>query len=61
MRADFQRVMAGGVKQMTEGLTGRDDVAFVSGVQVEPDITIEILFIDGLLRGFGALEIIEQK
>jgi hypothetical protein len=33
----------------------------VSGVQAEPDITLEIFFIDGSLRGFEALEIIEHR
>jgi hypothetical protein len=37
-----------------EELTGRDVIASVSRVNVEPDITIETFFIDGPLRGFGA-------
>ncbi len=61
MREDFQRVMAGRFKQMIEGLTGRNVVAFLSQVHVEPDITMEIFFIDGPLRGGGALELIEPK
>jgi hypothetical protein len=48
--------MAGRFKQMIEGLTGRNVVAFDGRVHVELDITIEIFFIDGPLRGFGALE-----
>jgi uncharacterized protein YbcI len=56
MREDFQRVMADRFRQMIEGLTGRNVVAFVGRVSVEPDITMEVFFIDGPLRGFGALE-----
>jgi uncharacterized protein YbcI len=59
MREDFQRVMAGRYRQMIEELTGRNVVAFLSQAHVEPDITMEIFFIDGPLNGFGALEIID--
>jgi uncharacterized protein YbcI len=61
MREDFQRVMAGRFQQVIEELTGRNVVAFVSRVNVEPDITMEVFFIDGPLRGFGGLEIGERK
>jgi uncharacterized protein YbcI len=53
MREDFQRVMAGRFQQVIEELTGRNVVAFVSRGHVEPDITMEIFFVDGPLRGFG--------
>jgi uncharacterized protein YbcI len=56
MREDFQRVMADRFRQMIEGLTDRKVVAFVGQVSVEPDITMEVFFIDGPLRGFAALE-----
>jgi uncharacterized protein YbcI len=56
IREDFQRVMAGRFQHMIEELTGRNVLAFVSRVHVEPDITIEVFFIDGPLRGFGAPE-----
>ena len=56
IREDFQRVMAGRSQHMIEELTGRNVLAFVSRVHVEPDITIEVFFIDGPLRGFGAPE-----
>jgi uncharacterized protein YbcI len=57
MREDFQRVMADRYKQTIKELTGRDVVAFLSQAHVEPDITMEIFFIDGPLNGFGAVEV----
>jgi uncharacterized protein YbcI len=59
MREDFQRVMAERYKQTIKQLTGRSVVAFLSQAHVEPDITMEVFFIDGPLEGFGALEIVE--
>jgi uncharacterized protein YbcI len=59
MREDFQRVMAARYKQTIEDLTGRNVVAFLSQAHVEPDITMEIFFVDGPLEGFGAVEITE--
>src|SRR5947208_14968369 len=61
MREDFQRVMEGRYKQTIRGLTGRNVVAFLSQAHVEPDITIEIFFVDGPLEGFGAVEITEPE
>jgi uncharacterized protein YbcI len=61
MREDFQRVMAGRFTRAIEELTGCRVVGFVSRVQVEPDITMEIFFVDGPLRGFGTLEIIGRE
>lgn len=61
MREDFQRVMADRYKQTIEGLTGRKVVAFLSQAHVEPDITIEIFFVDGPLAGFGAVEVIATQ
>jgi len=40
-----------------QDLTGRNVVAFLSQAQVEPDITVEMFFMDGPLPGFGAVEI----
>jgi hypothetical protein len=34
-------------------------VAFLSQAHVDPDITVEMFFIDGPLPGFGAVEITE--
>lgn len=59
MREDFQQLVAARYKAAIEELTNRNVVAFLSQAHVEPDITIEIFFIDGALEGFGALEIIE--
>jgi uncharacterized protein YbcI len=59
MREDFQRVMAEKYRRTIETLTGRHVLAFLSQAHVEPDITMEIFFVDGPLEGFGALEITE--
>ena len=61
MREDFQEVMAERYKQMIEDLTGRKVVAFISQAHVEPDITIEMFFVDGPLAGFGAVEVIDPE
>jgi uncharacterized protein YbcI len=61
MREDFQRVMAVRYKQTIEELTGRKVLAFLSQAHVEPDITMEIFFVDRPLDGFGALEIVEPE
>jgi uncharacterized protein YbcI len=57
MREDFQQVMARRYEQTIEALTGRKVLAFLSQAHVEPDITMEIFFVDAPLDGFGALEI----
>src|SRR6266576_986208 len=57
LREDFQRVMAARYRQTIEELTGRKVLAFLSQAHVEPDITMEIFFVDRPLDGFGALEI----
>jgi uncharacterized protein YbcI len=61
MRHDFQRVMADRYKNAIEELTGRKVMAFLSQAHVEPDITMEIFFIDEPLPGFGAVEIVEPE
>jgi uncharacterized protein YbcI len=61
MREDFQRVMAGRYKTTIEELTSRKVLAFLSQAHVEPDITMEIFFVDGPLEGFGAVEITEPE
>jgi hypothetical protein len=53
MRENFQRVMADRSQHIIKELTGRNVLAFVSRVNVEPDITIETCFIDGSLRGLA--------
>lgn len=57
MREDFQRVMAARYKETIEELTGRKVVAFISQAHVDPDITLEVFFVDRPLDGFGAVEI----
>jgi uncharacterized protein YbcI len=61
MRENFQSMMADRYKGMIEELTGRNVVAFLSQAHVDPDITMEIFFIDGPLEGFGAVEIVEPE
>jgi uncharacterized protein YbcI len=61
MREDFQRVMAKRYTETIQELTGRKVVAFLSQAHVEPDITMEIFFVDGPLQGFGAVEITEPE
>lgn len=59
MREDFQQVMQHRYKQTIKELTGRSVTAFLSQAHIEPDITVEMFFMDGPLPGFGALEITE--
>jgi uncharacterized protein YbcI len=61
MREDFQRLMAGSYTKLIEDLTGRKVVAFLSQAHVEPDITIEMFFIDRPLDGFGAVEVVDAS
>jgi uncharacterized protein YbcI len=61
LREDFQRMMAPRYKDTIEQLTGRTVVAFLSQAHVEPDITMEVFFVDEPLDGFGALELIEPE
>jgi uncharacterized protein YbcI len=61
MRHDFQTVMADRYKQVIEKLTGAKVVAFLSQAHVDPDLTMEIFFIDRPLRSFGALELVEPE
>jgi uncharacterized protein YbcI len=61
MRHDFQGMMTKRFRDTIEELTGRNVVAFLSQAHVEPDITIEMFFIDGPLEGFGAVEITETS
>jgi uncharacterized protein YbcI len=61
MREDFQRVMADRYRQSVEELTARKVLAFLSQAHVEPDITMEIFFVDRPLDGFGAVEVINPE
>jgi uncharacterized protein YbcI len=61
MREEFQSVMAQRYREIIEQLTRRKVVAFLSQAHVEPDITVEMFFVDGPLPGFGAVEVIEPE
>jgi uncharacterized protein YbcI len=61
MRHDFQRVMTDRYKHTVEALTGGKVCAFLSQAHVEPDITMEIFFMDQPLAGFGAAEIMDPE
>jgi uncharacterized protein YbcI len=57
MREDFQRLMSERYKNTIEELTGRKVLAFLSQAHIEPDITLEMFFVDRPLDGSGAVEI----
>ena len=57
MREDFQRLMATRYTATIEELTGRNVLAFLSQAHVEPDITLEVFFLDRPLQGSGAGEL----
>jgi uncharacterized protein YbcI len=57
MRENFQEMMAERYKTMIEQLTQRKVLAFLSQAHVEPDLTLEVFFIDRPLDGFGAVEV----
>jgi uncharacterized protein YbcI len=57
MRQDFQRLMEHNYRDTIETITGRKVVAFLSQAHLEPDITLEIFFLDRPLNGSAALDI----
>jgi uncharacterized protein YbcI len=61
MRHDFQRVMTKRFTNTIEELVGAKVLAFLSQAHVDPDITIELFFIDRPLEGFGAVEITDPE
>ena len=61
MREEFQQMMASRYKDTIEELTGCRVIAFLSQAHVDPDITVEMFFIDGRLPGFGAVEVTEPE
>ncbi len=61
MREEFQALMAERYKNTIEELTGRRVVAFLSQAHVDPDITVEMFFVDGPLPGFGVVEVIAPE
>jgi uncharacterized protein YbcI len=61
MREEFQQMMARRYTDAIEELTGRSVQAFLSQAHVEPDITLEVFFIDRPLEGFGSFELAEGE
>lgn len=61
MRHDFQHRMTKQFTDTIEELTGRHVVAFLSQAHVEPDLTVEMFFIDRPLDGFGAVEVVDPE
>jgi uncharacterized protein YbcI len=59
MREQFQEVMAERYKATIESLTGRKVTAFISQAHIDPDITVEMFFMDGPLPGFGSVEVVD--
>ena len=57
MRQDFQRMMESRYRKVIETITGRTVVAFLSQAHLEPDITLEVFFLDRPLDGAGALRL----
>lgn len=61
MRHEFQKMMGLQYRQAIEELTDRKVVAFLSQAHVDPDVTLEAFVMDGPLKGFGAVEVIEPE
>ncbi len=61
MRHEFQNIMTQRFTETIEELTGRKVLAFLSQAHVQPDITMEIFFIDAPLEGFGAVEVVAPE
>ena len=59
MRHEFQHMMHRRFTETIERLTDRKVLAFLSQAHVDPDITIEIFFVDAPLEGFGAVEVVD--
>ena len=57
MRQDFQRLMEVRYRETIESITGRRVVAFLSQAHLEPDITLEIFFLDRPMNGAAALDL----
>ena len=57
MRQDFQRRMETRYREAIERITGRNVVAFLSQAHLEPDITMEIFFLDRPMNGAAALRL----
>ena len=57
MRQDFQRLMERQYRETIETITGRRVVAFLSQAHLQPDITLEIFFLNRPLNGSAALDL----
>lgn len=57
MRQDFQRMMEQRYRETIETITGRQVIAFLSQAHLEPDITLEIFFLDRPMNGSAALDL----
>ena len=57
MRRDFQVMMEERYREAIESITSRRVVAFLSQAHLDPDITLEIFFLDRPLDGAGALRL----
>ena len=57
MRQDFQRLMERQYRDTIETITGRKVIAFLSQAHLEPDITLEIFFLDRPMNGAAALDL----
>jgi uncharacterized protein YbcI len=61
LRHDFQHIMTKRFTDTIEELTGRTVVAFLSQAHVDPDVTVEIFFVNGPLEGFPAAELVPPE
>jgi uncharacterized protein YbcI len=57
MRQDFQRLMEQQYRDTIETITGRKVIAFLSQAHLQPDITLEIFFLDRPMNGAAALDL----
>jgi uncharacterized protein YbcI len=56
MRVKFQDAVEDQLRGMVEDLTGQRVVAFLSQANVDPELTIEVFFLDGPTGTNGSLE-----
>jgi uncharacterized protein YbcI len=59
LRRIFQGTFREDAIEVVERLTGRKVLAFLSQAHVDPDITLEVFFVDRPLEGFGAVEVLD--
>jgi uncharacterized protein YbcI len=60
LREHFQTTIAERYKAMIEELTDRKVAAFLSQAHLEPDLSLEVFFIDRPLEGFGTVEVVDD-